>query len=338
MSAITMRIISLLSRFFDHFTVLLFVVVGLASLWPVPAPATVAFNHLTDIAIALLFFLQGARLPREAILQGLTHWRLQLFIFAATFLLFPVLGLMLRPIVEPLLTPNLYLGMLYICILPSTVQSSIAFTSMARGNVAAAVCSASLSNILGIFLTPLLAGLLIMSQAGEQNTGSSQALSSIVFMLLVPFVLGQLCRSRIFPVIQRYPLMVKGVDQGSILLVVYAAFSQAINEGLWQQVSGSVLLALIVMCCVLLAMVMTGLTYASRALGFNKEDEITIVFCGSKKTLASGLPMAKILFVGHPVGMLILPLVLFHQIQLVVCGVVAAHYARRADKPVLPEQ
>jgi sodium/bile acid cotransporter 7 len=326
-----MKVFRFLRSIFDNFTILLFTMVLLASLLPVHGQAAVGFNHLTDIAIALLFFLHGAKLSREAIIQGITHWRLHLFIFAATFVMFPVLGLLFRPIFEPLLTPALYLGILYICVLPSTVQSSIAFTSVARGNVAAAMCSASLSNILGIFLTPVLVGLLITSQASQQDVNSTQAALSIIFMLLVPFILGQICRSRVFPVIQRHPVLVKIVDQGSILLVVYAAFSEAINEGLWQQVSGSILFTLLVICCLILAIVMVGLTYASRALGFNKEDEIAIVFCGSKKTLASGLPMAKILFVGHPIGMLILPLILFHQIQLVVCGILAARYARRQE-------
>ena len=150
-------------------------------------------------------------------------------------------------------------------------------------------------------------------------------------MLLAPFILGQLLRSKIFPLIQRFPIMVKVVDQGSILLVVFAAFSEAMNEGLWQQIAGSTLVALIIVCCVLLAIVMVALTYFSRVMKFSTFDEIVIVFCGSKKTLASGLPMAKILFVGHPIGMLILPLILFHQIQLVVCGILAARYARRVE-------
>lgn len=326
-----MRFLSILRTFFDNFTILLFVMVLLASLWPVHGQAAVIFNQGTDIAIAILFFLHGAKLSRQAIVQGITHWRLHLFIFAATFALFPLLGLLLRPVFEPFLTPTLYLGILYICVLPSTVQSSIAFTSVARGNVAAAMCSASLSNIVGLFLTPVLVGLLISSQANQQGVNSGQAALSIVYLLLIPFVLGQLLRQWIYPLILRYPVMVKVVDQGSILLVVYAAFSEAINEGLWQQVSASTLIALLVICCILLAIVMGGLTYSSRLLGFNKADEITIMFCGSKKTLASGLPMAKILFMGHPIGMLILPLILFHQIQLIVCGILAARYARRSE-------
>lgn len=317
--------------FFDNFTIMLFVMVALASFWPVQGHAAVIFDHVTNIAIALLFFLHGAKLSPQAMWQGLTHWRLHIIIFASTFVLFPILGFALKPIFEPLLTPTLYLGILYICVLPSTVQSSIAFTSIARGNVAAALVSASASNILGMFLTPVLVGLFITTQFSDSSGNSAEAALNILLMLLAPFILGQLLRSKIFPLIQRFPIMVKVVDQGSILLVVFAAFSEAMNEGLWQQIAGSTLVALIIVCCVLLAIVMVALTYFSRVMKFSTFDEIVIVFCGSKKTLASGLPMAKILFVGHPIGMLILPLILFHQIQLVVCGILAARYARRLE-------
>lgn len=315
----------------DNFTLLLFAMVILATLLPIHGQAAVSFNQFTNVAIAVLFFLHGAKLSREAVVAGLTHWRLHLVIFSATFVLFPLLGLALQPVFEPLLSPELYLGVLYICVLPSTVQSSIAFTSIARGNVPAALCSASASNLIGMFLTPMLVGLLISSQANQQGVNQLDAILNIVLMLLLPFVLGQLLRSRVFPYIQRYPVLVKVVDQGSILLVVYAAFSEAVIEGIWQQVSVSVLAVLIGLCCLLLAIIMLLLTYGSRAMGFNKEDEITIVFCGSKKTLASGVPMAKILFAAHPIGMMVLPIMLFHQIQLMVCGVLAARYAARSD-------
>lgn len=314
----------------DKFTLMLLAMVLLATLLPIHGQGAVFFDRFINVAITLLFFLHGAKLSREAVIEGLTHWRLHGVIFAATFVLFPILGLLLKPVLLMLLTPALYLGILYVCVLPSTVQSSIAFTSIAKGNVAAALCSASASNVLGIFLTPALVSILISSQIG-QSGNSGQAILSIVMMLLLPFMLGQVCRNKIFPLIKRYPLLVRIVDQGSILLVVYAAFSEAVNEGLWQQLSGSMLTTLILVCCALLAVVMIALVVISRALGFNKADEIAILFCGSKKTLASGLPMAKILFIGQPIGMLILPLILFHQIQLIVCGVVAAHYAKRTS-------
>jgi sodium/bile acid cotransporter 7 len=69
----------------------------------------------------------------------------------------------------------------------------------------------------------------------------------------------------------------------------------------------------------------------SRRLGFSREDEITIVFCGSKKSLSSGIPMAKVFFAPGALGMVILPLMLFHQIQLMVCAVLAAQWARRGQ-------
>ncbi|QDL36819.1 bile acid:sodium symporter family protein [Rhodoferax sediminis] len=313
----------------DNFTLALVATVALASVWPARGALGADFETLTAVAIGLLFFLHGAKLSREAIIAGATHWRLHLLVLASTFVLFPVLGLALKPLLAPLVTPQLYLGVLFLCMLPATVQSAIAFTSIARGNVAAAVCSASASTLIGIFITPVLVSLFVVPhRAGAASAWSS--IGHIMLQLMAPFVAGQLLRGWIHPWLARHGGALKFVDQGSILLVVYTAFSAAVVQGLWKQVSFSSLAGLLGVCAVLLAL-MLGLTgWSARRLGFTKEDEITIVFCGSKKSLASGIPMAKVLFASGAVGAVVLPLMLFHQIQLMVCAVLARRYARRA--------
>jgi sodium/bile acid cotransporter 7 len=303
-------------------------VVALASLVPASGQAATVFGQVTTLAIGLLFFLHGARLSRAALIAGLTHWRLHLLVLAGTFVLFPLLGLALKPLALALLTPELYLGILFLCALPSTVQSSIAFTAMARGNVAAAVCSASASNFLGIFITPVLVGLLIVR--GATGGAALDPVLAILEQLLLPFIAGQLLRPWIGAWIDRRKSLLMYVDQGSILLVVYTAFSDSVNEGLWHQVSPATLLWLLAISALMLALALGVATLASRRMGFSKEDEITIVFCGSKKSLASGVPMAKVLFASSALGMIILPLMLFHQLQLMVCAVLAQRYARRA--------
>jgi len=325
---------AMLRRFLpDRFTCALILTVLLASLLPCRGVAAQIFGVLTDVAIALLFFLHGAKLSREAVLAGVTNWRLHLTVLVSTFVLFPVLGFVLRPVLSPLVTPDLYLGVMFLCTLPSTVQSSIAFTSIARGNVSAAVCSASVSSLLGIFITPLLVGLML--EAHGHGGMSWDAVGGIVLQLLVPFVAGQVAQRWIGQWVQRHKPLVGLVDQGSILLVVYSAFSAAVLEGLWKQTPLPVLGGLLIVNAVLLAVVLLITRYGSRAMGFDKDDEITIVFCGSKKSLASGVPMAKVLFAGHPLGMIVLPIMLFHQIQLMTCAVLARRYARRSELPML---
>ena len=320
----------MLRRFLpDRFTCALLLTVLLSSVLPCRGAWATAFGWLTDGAIMLLFFLHGAKLSRQAVLAGVTHWRLHLVVLGSTFVLFPLMGWALRPLLAPLVTPSLYLGVLFLCTLPSTVQSSIAFTSIARGNVSAAVCAASASSLLGIFITPLWAGLLL--ESGGSGGMSWHALGEIVNLLLVPFVAGQVAQRWIGGWVQRHRPLVGVVDQGSILLVVYTAFSASVLEGLWRQVPLPVLGGVVLVCVVLLALALLSTTQGARALGFGKEDEITIVFCGSKKSLASGVPMARVLFAGHPVGMIVLPLMLFHQIQLMVCAVLARRYARRGE-------
>ena len=315
----------------DRFTILLFVMVILASILPVSGHAAEIFSVITTAAIAVLFFLHGAKLSREAVMQGLTHWKLHGLVFAITFAVFPILGLLAKPILVPVLGQELYWGFLFMCFLPSTVQSSIAFTSVARGNVAAAVCSASFSNIIGMFITPIMVAFFILWQTSHGFDPTSSIIQ-ITLLLLVPFILGQILRPYVFPHMQKRPKIVKVFDQGSILMVVYGAFSSAVVAGLWSQISMSTLMLLILACSVLLTLIMLLSLYIPKWLGFNVADQKTIFFCGSKKTLASGVPMAQILFIGQPIGMIVLPIMIFHQIQLMVCGVVANYWSKQSEQ------
>ena len=317
----------------DRFTFLLIVAVMVATVLPAHGRGMPVAQMATSMAIGLLFFLHGARLSRQAIIAGATHWRLHLIIFSCTFILFPLLGIISRPILEPLLTPDLYKGVLYLCVLPATVQSAIAFTSVARGNIPAAICSASSSSILGIFITPMLVSLLITDGVATSDSQLAlEAIWKITQQLLIPFALGHFSRPFTAGFISRHGFLMKFVDQGSILLVVYVAFSAAVNEGLWSQTPLVALLLLVLVSVVLLAIVLLLTALIGKLMGFSLEDRITLVFCGSKKSLASGLPMAQVLFAGQAVGAIVLPLMIFHQIQLMVCAFIAARLSGRKEE------
>jgi sodium/bile acid cotransporter 7 len=313
----------------DNFTLCLVGTVILASLLPCQGLAAKVMDGVTDIAIALLFFLHGAKLSREAVLAGIGHWRLHLMVLASTFVLFPLIGLTFRFVPASLLNPTIAAGMLYLCILPSTVQSSIAFTAIARGNVPAAICGASLSNIVGVVLTPMLAAVLL----GAKGQGGDMlgAVWSILLQLLAPFVAGHLLRPWIGGFVDRHKTVLTLVDRGSILLVVYTAFSAAVVEGLWRKMGAGDLATILVLDIAILAIALFATNLIARRAGLSKADEITLVFCGSKKSLASGVPMAGLLFPAAVVGPMIVPLMLFHQIQLMVCAVLARRYAARAE-------
>ena len=318
-----------LALLFDRFTLALIATVILASLLPCRGEAAQVFGAVTHLAIALLFFLHGAKLSREAVIAGITHWRLHLLVLACTFVLFPLIGLVARPLTVTLVGAPLATGFLFLCTLPSTVQSSIAFTSIARGNVPAAVCAASASSLIGIFLTPLLASVLIRA-SDTAAAAPGNAVRDITLQLFVPFVAGQIARRWIGAFIARHKTLTGIVDRGSILLVVYTAFSAAVVEGLWRQVNATTLLVLLALCSALLAVALFATHELGLRLGFSREDQITILFCGSKKSLASGVPMANVLFTSAAVGLVVLPLMLFHQVQLMVCAVLAQRYARHA--------
>ena len=316
-------------RILDPFTLTLVCTVLLASFLPARGGFVPFFEWLTTAAIALLFFMHGAKLSREAIVAGGSHWRLHLWVMCSTFILFPALGVLFVWWSPVNVSQELYTGFLYLCILPATVQSAIAFTSLAGGNVAAAVCSASASSLLGIFLSPLLVGLLMNLHGAE---GSLEQVGKIMLQLLLPFVLGHLSRPWTGAWVTRNKKWISKTDQTSILLVVYSAFSEAVVNGIWHKVGVGSLLFIVVASIVLLAIVIVVNIFVARRCGFNKADEITIVFCGSKKSLANGIPMANILFPTSVIGMMVLPLMIFHQIQLMVCAVLARRYKRQAEK------
>lgn len=309
----------------DSFTLLLVGVVVLASFLPISGEPARWFGVATNLAIALLFFLHGARLSTEVAIAGFLHWRLQLFILVTTFGVFPLIGLGFG-LLSPWLIPRpLYLGILFLCTLPSTVQSSIAFTSIAHGNVPAAICAASISNIAGIFLTPALVAVL-MSLGG--NVGISfDMIWKIMLQLFLPFVAGQCLQPFIGGWVRSRKALLTPFDRGSILMVVYLAFSEAVTAGIWQGLAFKDSVLLVLADCLLLAVALAFTSLGGRFLGFGREHRITALFCGSKKSLASGVPMASIIFAGQSIGMIVLPLMLFHQIQLIVCAWLARIYA-----------
>lgn len=317
----------------DPFTVFLLGTVALASLVPARGQAVWWFETAADWGIFLLFFLHGAKLSPAAIRAGALNWRLQGAVLLTTFALFPLLGWGFYQM--PWLPAPLAMGLLFLTLLPSTVQSSIAFTSVARGNVAAAVCAASFSNIAAIALTPALTHLTI-ADVGGPGVSAWASVRVIALQLLLPFLLGQLARPLLAAFLTRHKTLVARVDRSSILLVVYTAFSAAVVDGLWSRVSAADLLLLSLASVLLLAIVLAATWYAGRIIGLDYPDRVVLLFCGSKKSLASGVPIAGALFPAAQVGLTILPLMLFHQIQLIACAIIARRLAASQPLEIKP--
>lgn len=309
----------------DPLIVLIVLAVVVALIAPARGEFARYFSIATNLAIALLFFLYGARLSTREALKGLMHWRLHLLILGFTFVVFPLLGWSLQPLTH-VIPESLYLGILYLTLVPSTVQSSVAFTSIAKGNVAGAIVAASASNLAGVFLTPLLV-MLFMSQGGGIHV-DAQVFLDIAVLLLLPFILGQLARRWVKGFAANKAT--KLVDRGSITMVVYSAFSAGVVSGVWGQVSVGEIAFLIGLSVAMVALMLWLTRFVAQRLGFDEKDVKAVQFCGTKKSLATGLPMASVIFGGANLGLLILPLMIFHQVQLMMCSWLAARYAREA--------
>jgi sodium/bile acid cotransporter 7 len=310
----------------DRFMLALVASLVLATLLPASGTAAVLVDWLAKITVVLLFFFHGAKLARSAVIAGLTHWRLHLLILACTFGMFPLLGLLLSKVLGGTLSPQLWTGILFLAALPSTVQSSIAFVSIAQGNVPAAIASASASQVAGVLLTPLLIGLMAGTQGGDV---AASGMASVAKLILLPFIAGHLLRPWIGDFVAKHKGTIAITDRATILITVYSAFSAAVIEGIWSRLPLADLGVLFALCGVILAFALLFTRTVARLCGFKRDDEIVVVFCGTKKSLVQGVPMAQVLFSGPDIGMILLPIMIFHQVQLMVCAVIARRYAQR---------
>jgi sodium/bile acid cotransporter 7 len=300
----------------------------LATLLPASGVVADMVDILSTVTVVLLFFFHGAKLARSAVVAGLTHWRLHLVILACTFVMFPLLGLLTTALFGSLLNPALGIGLLFLAALPSTVQSSIAFVSVAKGNVPAAIASASASQVAGVVLTPVLMGLMVGVQGGEVPLSG---IGKVALQILLPFVAGHMVRPWIGDFVARNKSTIGLTDRATILIAVYSAFSSAVLEGLWSRLPPKEFALLLLVCCLMLTFGLLFTSGIAKLLGFARDDQKVVVFCGTKKSLVQGVPMGRVLFPGPDLGLILLPIMIFHQVQLMVCAYIARRYARGVE-------
>lgn len=309
----------------DRFILMLFAVIGLATLLPAQGSALVVVATISNMAIFALFFFHGLRLSRDAVLAGVRHWKLQAAVLCLTFILLPLAGLALSHLLPGWLSPGLWTGILFLCALPSTVQAAISSCSMAGGNVAASVVAAALSNIAGVVLTPLI----VAAMASASGTGVGLAsIGKIAGLLLLPFLLGQIARGWLADWAEARKVWIGRMDRLTIMIAIYVAFSAAVTDGLWQRLSADQFGALLMIVVLLLGFALMCAWQIGGWLGFARQDRITLLYSGAHKTLATGAPMARILFPGAEAGLIIIPLMLYHQLQLIVSAWLAARLNR----------
>lgn len=314
----------------DPFIIALLTVVGIAYLLPYPGIKESPFHldEIADIGVSVIFLLYGLQLGPEKLKAGLTNTRLHLVIHTSTFILFPIIIISMKPLFSTDFLQQVWLPFFFLAALPSTVSSSVVMVSIAQGNIPAAIFNASISSLLGVFITPVWMSLFLEQESG--NIDLSKVIGKLLLQVLLPLVIGLLLHKKFGRFAEAHKKRLKLFDQSVILLIVYCSFSESFYEGVFKGFEPIYLLALLAMVTALLFIVYGIVTFTTKALHFNREDRITAAFCGSKKSLVHGSVMSKVLFANAAnSGLVLLPLMLFHAVQLFIISIIAGRMHRR---------
>lgn len=323
----------LLKRFgLDTFILLLFLSILAAWLYPGPGvdESLFSLSGLAKYGVSAVFFFYGVRLNWKKICEGLSNYRLHLVVHFSTFVIFPLILLPLTYWFTQGADESrrwLWYGIFFLGTLPSTVSSSVVMVNIARGNVPAAIFDAGISSLLGVFLTPLWMQIFIDQTTGGQALGS--VILDLVLLVIVPVILGICLHGVLGAFSERYDKILRRFDQSVILTIVYTSFCHSFANHMFDGMSFRTLLFLSAGMVVLFFMVYFLIAVICRLLHFDREDRITTLFCGSKKSLAHGAAMSKVILADPQLaGVLLLPTMLYHAYQLIIVSIIAQRFAK----------
>lgn len=321
----------------DAFMLGIVLMIALAKIAPAAGSANKPFSleQLATLGVSVIFFFYGLRLSPEKIREGLANWRMHLVIQTTTFLVFPLMILALRPLCAGTDAELFWMGTFFLAALPSTVSSSVVMVSIAGGNIPAAIFNASVSSLLGMVFTPLWTGLVLSSGAGGFDAG--EVALKLLIQVIAPVCAGTLLHRRFGAFAEKHRRALKRSDQTIILLIVYTSFCTSFRNGVFDGFSAAQIALLGSAMVALFFFVMGTVSAVSRLLRFSHADSVTVLFCGSKKSLVHGSVMAKLLFPGNPAaGVLLLPLMMYHALQIIIASVIAGRMAKRQQQAASP--
>ncbi|WP_366187402.1 bile acid:sodium symporter family protein [Flavobacterium ovatum] len=318
---------------FDSFLLMIGAMILLAYFFPMPGmiKEPVSLEEIANVGVSLIFLFYGLRLSVEKLKAGLVNWKMHIIVQLTTFLFFPLLVLAFRPLFMNTEYELLWLGVFFLAALPSTVSSSVVMVSIAKGNIPAAIFNSSISSLIGVVVTPLWVGLFIASVTGDFDV--TQIFIKLILQVLLPVIIGICLNSRFGALAEKYKKQLKQFDQAIILTIIYTSFCKSFSEHIFEGFTAFELAALAVAMMTLFLVVFFCVGLLSTLFGFSVKDRITVLFCGSKKSLVHGTVMSKVLFPHSTItGIILLPLMLYHALQLTAASIIAQKMARRNEE------
>jgi sodium/bile acid cotransporter 7 len=292
--------------------------------------STIPLEPIANIGISLIFFFYGLKLSPQNMKKGLGNYKLHLIIQLTTFLLFPVIVILTKPFIKTDEQEMLWLALFFMAALPSTVSSSVVMVSIAKGNVPGAIFNASISGLIGVVVTPLWVGIFLSARMQDFDFGNS--IISLIIKIILPVIAGLLLNKHLGATARKYGRYLTLFDKSVILVIVYNSFSKSFTANIFSSINIYDLTALTLSIILLFIIIYSIIYLATKRFHFTTEDKITAVFCGSKKSLVHGSVMAKVLFKGMAtMSIFIVPIMIYHSLQLIVFSIIAQRYRKKAD-------
>ena len=327
------KLLQILSKAgFDGFLLMIVTMILMAYFFPEPGMVKepISLGDIANVGVSFIFLFYGLGLSVEKLKAGLANWKMHIVVQLTTFLIFPIIVLACRPLFMNAGLELLWLGVFFLAALPSTVSSSVVMVSIAKGNIPAAIFNASISSLIGVVVTPLWVGLFIASATGHFDI--SDIVIKLVLQVLLPVIIGISLNARFGAFAEKYKKQLKYFDQAVILTIIYTSFCKSFTEHLFDGFTAVELVGLTTGMMLLFFLVFFCVGLVCRLLGFSEEDRITVLFCGSKKSLVHGTVMSKVLFQHSTItGIVLLPLMLYHALQLIAASIIAQSMARRKE-------
>jgi solute carrier family 10 (sodium/bile acid cotransporter), member 7 len=282
------------------------------------------FKTWVDYIIAICMFLMSFSLKSDMLLKGALNFRGQAFALVASYLVIPLLSYAAAVTLFPG-NVGMFAGIMIASAVPTTLVSASVYARLAGGNDGFSMVFTIISNVSGVVICPVIIGISLSETAGSCDSFVGPMILKLVYVLIVPVILGQVLRIFLKKFADRAKPAIAYIGQILVLCVVFIAVANAKYKIAGDAESPLAMFALLAVATLVIhSLVFFLCLYGGRLIKIERADAIALAFSGSQKTVQVGLVLATYIlsfpcFKGVPeYAYATFPIIIYHAVQLTV--------------------